>query len=126
MWQAQDVRIAADPAVFHLIVQQEDRAVIFAELLLEAQQLPPIPQRCFGHEPELEGGIEYDPCWLPFPGFLEQQSGHFHELHFGRVKQGGVGVRTHERFDGRQLEQRNGVQRPPMGAGDFEQLLFGF
>ena len=104
-----------------VIVEQQDGRGLLREELLQAEDLPPIPQRLSGQQPQLRQGIEHDAGRPGRADVLQHRLRQIGELDLCRVIQR-VLVR-HPLADRRQLKHFDAVEAPAMRGGGMVQFL---
>src|SRR5579872_919422 len=120
--EAEHMRIAPQAAAIHLVIQQQYRAALPGELLLQSQELPTIAQRRLREQPKFRQRVEDHTRGPELARFGEEQIRDRVQLHLGGMKDRGLRFGTQERVDRRQLEKRNLLQRPIVRARDLLEL----
>ena len=123
--QAVQVPIAADLGPGHVVDQQHGGAAP-GEELLERQHLPPVAERILGEQPHLRQAVEHHAGRAHPLHLVLDQADELAQLEFPGVENGLVTPATQHLGRGVELEHREIVERPAVGAGGKGQLLPGF
>jgi hypothetical protein len=107
------------------VVKQQRGAVLSHQKLLEAEDLPPVPERALGQEPQLGQRVDHHaPRLEPLDG-VERLACRRVQLDFRRVVHREVVLAVDPELVGKQLEDLNAVERPAMRLGIGHQLAAG-
>ena len=108
------------------IVEQHHGGVVSREVMLDRQDLPPVPQRVLRQQANLRKAVEHDAARLhPLDG-LENLLGGLTELQVGRIQQALLLFGIQQAFRRQQLEDVDAViQRPAVGGRAVAQFALG-
>ena len=103
-------------------VEEQHRAIAFAEVLLERQDLSTVAQRVPCEQPHLGKRVEHDPQRLHPVHLREHRPGRLGQLHFGRVEEGVLRLGLEALLRALQIADRDAVERPAVALRDGAQL----
>src|SRR3954471_21026210 len=106
------------------VIEQQHRAILAVEVVLQRQDLPPVAQRVAGQQPHLGERVEDDSPRLHPLDRVQHRLRGLRKLHLGRVEQGVLGVGLEALLGGLQLADGDAVERPAVGGGHVAELLF--
>jgi hypothetical protein len=107
------------------VVEQQHRAALAGEVVLEGQDLPPVAQRVAGQQAHLGERVEHHPHGAhPLHG-VEHRAGGLGKLHLRGVEEGVLRVGLEALLGRLQLADGDAVERPAVGGGHVPQLLLG-
>ena len=97
------------------------------EIVLDRQNLPPIPQRALREQSDLGKAVQHYPARLHAIDRRQNLLGGLAEFEIGRIEQALLLLGVEQAFGRQQLEHDDPlVQRPAVGGGAQPQLPFGF
>ena len=108
------------------VVEQQHRAVLAGEVLLESENLAPVAQRVLGEKPHLGQAIEDDALRLHRLHLVEDRLHGLAKLDLPGMEQRLLLVERQGPLGRGELEQVDAVERPVMARRDGAQLLLGF
>ena len=107
------------------VVEQQHRAVLAGEVLLESEDLAPVAQRVLGEKPHLGQAIEDDALRLHRLHLVEDRLHGLAKLDLPGMEQRLLLVERQGPLGRGELEQVDAVERPVMARRDGAQLLLG-
>jgi hypothetical protein len=99
------------------VIEQQNRGAEICEIVLDRQNLPPVPQRALRQQPDLGKAVQHHPVRLRAIDGRENLLGGFAQLEVGRIQQALLLLGIEQALRRKQLEHFDPLIKRPAVRG---------
>ncbi len=108
------------------VIEHQHRRAASREIMLQREDLPPVPKRGLGQQPDLRQAVEDHPLRLHLLERFENALGGLPQLKVRRIKEALLLILIEQAFRWDQLENVDTFERPAVRSRAGAQLVLGF